>query len=81
MSRKIYEAVIGTGQYRDKNGEAKTKWESVGSVIETDNGKKGLLLKRTFAPSGLPVDDKAPNCVFIPLFEPKSGNYGSYSAW
>ena len=75
MSRKLYEAVIGTGQYKDKNGELKTKWETVGTIIETDSGKRGLLLKRTFNPAGLPVDEKSPNSVFINLFESRLGSY------
>ena len=80
MAKKLYDAVIPTGEYVDKNGNNKTRWEVIGSVLELDGGKKGLLLKRTFAPSGMPVDDKAPNSVFINLFEHKRDN-GGYTAW
>ena len=80
MAKKLYDAVIPTGEYVDKNGNNKTRWEVIGSVLELDGGTKGLLLKRTFAPSGMPVDDKAPNNVFINLFEHKRDN-GGYTAW
>lgn len=72
MARKLFDAAVPCGEYTDRNGITKAKWETVGSVIETDNGKRGLLLKRTFNPAGLPVDDKSPYTAFISLFEPKA---------
>lgn len=69
MSKTLYNLAIGVGQYTDKNGNSKTKWENIGSIIQSDNGKKFLRLRRTFSPAGMPVDDKFPFHVAIPLFD------------
>lgn len=70
MTRKIADLAIPAGSYTDRNGNDKTKWENVGSMFETDNGKKFLTLRRTFAPSGVPVDPNGSNRenVIINLF-------------
>lgn len=70
MTRKIGDLAIPAGSYRDKNGNEKTRWENVGSMFETDNGKKFLTLRRTFNPAGVPLDDKGSNrdSIIINLF-------------
>jgi hypothetical protein len=38
MAKTIYEVKVRTGQYTDKNGQTKGRYERIGSVIETKNG-------------------------------------------
>ena len=70
MSRKIADLAIPAGSYTDRNGNDKTRWENVGGLFETDNGRKFITLRRTFAPSGMPVDPNGSNKenVIINLF-------------
>ena len=68
MTRKIGDLAIPAGSYRDKNGNEKTRWENVGSMFETDNGRRFLTLKRTFNPAGIVVDDKNKENIIINLF-------------
>ena len=37
MSRK-YEVTVITGKYTDKNGQEKSRYQTIGAVIETKNG-------------------------------------------
>ena len=85
MAKKLYDAVIPTGEYVDKNGNNKTRWEVIGSVLELDGGKKGLLLKRTFAPSGMPLMTKhlttfSSICLSLNVIT-EAIQHGSFSFW
>ena len=42
MSKVMYEVKVANGRYTDKNGAEKTRYLSIGKVIET---KKGPMLK------------------------------------
>ena len=70
MTRKTHNLAIPAGQYVDKNGQTKTKWENVGAVFQADCGKSFVTLKRTFNPAGVPLDDKESNRenIIINLF-------------
>ena len=48
MTRKTHNLAIPAGQYTDRNGQTKTKWENVGAVFQADCGKSFVTLKRTF---------------------------------
>lgn len=70
MTRKLYDIAAKTGEYT-KNGETKARWQTVGTVLETDRGMM-LLLDRTFNPAGMPMSDRGdPSQVMLSLFEPK----------
>ena len=77
MSRKLYDLTIPAGTYTDKNGQQKTKWETVGAVFQNDAGKSFVTLKRTFNPAGVPLDDKGSNreAIIINLFDANSRGY------
>ena len=77
MTRKTHNLVIPEGQYVDKNGQTKTRWENVGAIFEADNGRKFITLKRTFNPAGIPLDDKGSNkdSIIINLFDANSRGY------
>ena len=45
-----YNLVAKNGEYKDKNGDTKTRWTKIGVVMETKNG--GLAAKFEMAPLG-----------------------------
>ncbi len=77
MSRKIADLAIPAGSYTDRNGNDKTRWENVGGLFETDNGRKFITLKRTFSPAGVAIDDKGSNkeSIVINMFDSNSRGY------
>ena len=77
MTRKTHDLTIPAGQYVDKNGQTRTKWENIGAIFQTDNGKSFVTLKRTFNPAGIPLDDKGTNkdSIIINLFDANNRGY------
>ncbi|HET8685650.1 MAG TPA: hypothetical protein VFM18_03165 [Methanosarcina sp.] len=47
--KKIYDVVATVGEYKNKNGETKKRYMTIGSVIE---GDKGLSIKIESVPLG-----------------------------
>ena len=74
MTRKIYNLAIPESQYKDRNGDDRTSWMTIGAMFETDNGRKFLTIKRTFAPAGIPVDPNGNNRenVIVNCFDTES---------
>lgn len=77
MTRKISDLAIPAGKYTDRTGNEKTRWENVGGLFETDNGRKFITLRRTFNPAGIALDDRGSNkdSVIINLFDANSRGY------
>lgn len=69
-AKKIRELVVKTGSYRDRDGNEKPRWKNVGSLMESEDGKKFILLDTTFNPAGVPNPDNRDN-VLISIFELK----------
>lgn len=69
-AKKIRELVVKTGSYRDRDGNEKPRWKNVGSLMESEDGKKFILLDTTFNPAGVPNPDGRDN-VLISIFEMK----------
>lgn len=65
---KIADLAVKTGTYTDKNGQEKNRWENIGMEIEADNGGSYFLLKRTFNPAGVPVDDPTREMIRVSRF-------------
>ena len=38
MAKTIYEVTVITGEYKNKDGETKKRYQRIGSVIDTKNG-------------------------------------------
>lgn len=77
MTRKTHDLTIPAGTYTDKNGQTKTKWETIGAMFETDNGRRFITIRRTFNPAGVALDDKGSNKenVIINMFDSNSRGY------
>lgn len=66
---KLYDLAVKTGTYTDKSGAEKARWKNIGSVLETKDGGKVILIDRTFNPAGVPVEDGRDQ-IMVSLFEP-----------
>lgn len=71
--KKVYDLSVKVDEYTDATGQKKAKWQNVGTVMEGDDGRRFVLLDRTFNPAGVPNEGNRPN-VLISMFEPKQNN-------
>lgn len=69
MATKKYDAAVKVGEYTDRNGQTKARYENIGSVFMGDKGPF-LVLKRTFNPAGVPNPDNK-DAVIVSFFEPR----------
>lgn len=86
MATKKYDLAVKTGEYQDREGNTKGRYENIGAIMENDNGQF-MMLKRTFNPAGVPTDR---DNILVSMFEPKprdgqqqsggqqQGNQGGY---
>jgi len=72
---KLYDLAVIVGSYTNKNGEEKKRWKNIGSVIQTKDGGKVILLDRTFNPAGVPVEEGR-DSIMVSMFEPKDEGNG-----
>jgi len=68
-SKKLMDLAVKTGEYTNKEGAVKGIYENIGAVMESD-GRKYILLNRTFNPAGLPNPDNR-STIIVSLFEPR----------
>ena len=68
MTKPIKNLVVKIGSYTDRNGESKNKYLNVGTLMETADGNKFILLNRSFNPAGVPVDDAGKETILISMF-------------
>ena len=67
---KIYDLVAVTGEYTDRDGNPKKRYETVGAVMQGQNGGQYIALSRIFNPAGLP-DPQGRGSVILSCFEPR----------
>lgn len=67
---KLHDLAVKVGSYTNSNGDTKSKWKNIGSIIETKDGGKVILLDRTFNPAGVPVEEGR-DSIMISMFAPK----------
>lgn len=75
--QKLYDAGVKVGEYQDRNGNTKGRWENVGAVFKDEtrsNATPFLTLKKTFNPAGVPSNGDS---IIISLFKPKSNDNNS----
>lgn len=64
--KHIENVVVKTGEYTDRSGNTKGRYEKVGRVMLMDDGRKMVLLNRTFNPAGVPSDKDS---IILNFFE------------
>jgi len=62
MSKLLFEAMVKTGTYKDRNGQEKGRWLKIGNVFE---GEKGMSMILDCVPVGIPAP------VWVSFFQPK----------
>lgn len=76
---KLYDLAVKTRTYTDRDGNQKGVWKNVGSIVETRDGGKVILMDRTFNPAGVPVEDGRDQ-IMISMFKPQQRDQGAPSA-
>ena len=76
MTHKTHDLAVKTGTYTDRQGNEKGRWMNVGSVLETNDGGRVILLNRTFNPAGVPNPDGR-DTVMLSMFEPRDNQQQS----
>lgn len=79
-SKKIYDLCVAVDSYTDREGKDKNRYQTVGAVMEKDDGGRFIMLERWFNPAGVKNPDNRSN-VLLAMFEPKdySANNGGNS--
>ena len=67
--RKMKDLSVKVGSYV-QNGETKGRWETIGALMQGDDGNQFLTIKRTFNPAGVPVEP-GKDGIIVSLFDPK----------
>lgn len=73
---KLYDLAVAVGSYTDRSGNEKKRWKNIGSVVQTKDGGKVILIDRTFNPAGVPVEDGRDQ-IMVSMFEPKGESGGN----
>lgn len=75
MAHKTHDIVAKVGEYTDRQGNTKARYENVGALMQGDNGPF-IMMKRTFNIAGLPQDgrDNALLSCFEPRDDQQQGN-------
>lgn len=69
MGKKLYDLSVKTGEF-SKDGETKNRYQSIGSMMENDEGKPFLLLYRWFNLAACVVREGS-DAVLVSCFEPR----------
>ena len=68
MAHKTHDIVAKVGEYTDRQGTTKARYENVGALMQGDNGPF-IMMKRTFNIAGLPNDGR--DNALLSCFEPR----------
>ena len=68
--QKLYDLVVTTGQYVDRQGNQKREYETIGAVFQGQHGMYAII-KKTFNPAGVPSDRAS---FFVNFYEPRDRN-------
>jgi len=74
MATKLYDLIVATSEYQDRNGNKKRNWENAGAMFR-DTDSHGveysyIMLKRCFNPAGITAREGA-DAIRITLSKPK----------
>lgn len=70
MTKLIKNLSVALRKYTDNNGQEKAQWLNIGSIMQTDEGKKFILLDRHINLAGLPFKEGTTS-VMVSSFDPK----------
>lgn len=67
---KLYDIAAVTGEYTDRDGNQKKRYQNIGAVMQGQNGGQYIILEKWFNPAGLP-DPQGRGSVILSCFEPR----------
>ena len=69
MARKTHDLCVKTGTYQ-AGGVEKARYQTVGAVMQGDDGRSFILLEAWFSPAGI---ERQPGrgSIILSMFEPK----------
>lgn len=70
MARKTHDLCVKTGSYRDASGQDKARYQTVGAVMQGDDGRSFVLLEAWFNPAGI-ERQQGRGSIILSMFEPK----------
>lgn len=72
-STKIKDLAVKVGTYTDSTGTEKGRYDSVGALMQSDDGNMFVMLKRTFNPAGVPGNADRES-ILVSAFDPQPRN-------
>ncbi len=69
MATKTHEITVTVGEYKDRDGNTKKRYQSVGALMQGDNGLY-IMLAKWFNPAGV-VDSRGGESILLSCFEPR----------
>jgi len=75
--KRVKNLCVAISKYQS-NGKEKSKWQTVGNLMQDDNGRQFLTLQRTFNPSGVPNPDNK-DIIYISMFDIENSNSNTNS--
>ena len=59
---------VSIGKYTNREGKERNKYVEIGSILEDGDGKKLMLLNRTFNPAGVPNPENR-DAIIVAMFD------------
>lgn len=75
-ARKTHDLSVVIGEYTDRDGNTKKRYQNVGALMEGDNGPF-LMLAKWFNPAGVP-DSRGGESLLVSCFAPRDQQQGQY---
>lgn len=75
MPQKLRDIAVKTGEYQDRQGNTKGRWQNVGALMKGDDGNEFIILHRWFNPAGVPNPDNR-DSVLMSCFKPDRQGQG-----
>lgn len=73
----VHEISVATGTYQ-KDGQEKKRYQTIGKVMESENGGKIYMIHRSFNPAGVPFKEGS-DMIALYMFEPRDWSRGGNS--
>lgn len=70
MAKLVKDLSVIVGTYINKEGEQKNRYQTIGNIMESDDGNHFILLNRTFNIAGVPNPENR-DAVVVGIYDPK----------
>lgn len=72
-TQKIYDLAAVVDTYTGTDGKPKNKYQTVGAVLQKDDGGKFIILEKWFNPAGI-NSQPGKTSIILSMFEPRDHN-------